>query len=428
MSSRISSKKSLYFVMAVMAALLMPRASFAQLDTKEIRNAIDTAGERSVSSEDAMINGKGGLKTDLKEGLESIIRAADDVEKERDKEESKSSPIPGLRDTYAALPLSFITMDQLDKALMFNRLRELNRVSLGDKGADYMVDTFKSADVDVQYFDIFMRYFCDPEARAGGLENDKMGDKKFKMLNVKRGGKTLSYDVGCGTASNEAVPSRQSVLGDKEMNTSPEASQIISLPLRPDVMFFNASTFPTLPAKNAPAGDKQTNVNRLANVYYGAFALSMRFLLGAPPKAYTPGDGANDKSAYIEAKAQIARQSLASVPFIELFTAQTGTMGPQAAQATASLLREKLGPAIADENIYNRVKNIERRNTISLAEYMDIIMYQLMLSPKYYERINSELNPTELRREAVWLAGMQTALNYQRNRWLEILAALEAVH
>lgn len=118
---------------------------------------------------------------------------------------------------------------------------------------------------------------------------------------------------------------------------------------------------------------------------------------------------------------------MASYPFAIMFAERMGTMGPDAASATAALLRTKLSAATEDEAIFNVIRNIERRNTISQAEYMDIVMYQLPLSPGYYARINDELSPTELRREAVWLTAMQTALNYQRNRWLEILAALEAV-
>jgi len=409
--------------------LLVPGTAQAQQDTTAITGAIHDSAQTSDQKFQLLMDGKGGLKDTLKDGADSIRKTLLQVEKRRLTESSSASPITEVTHTYSALPLAYATMDQAVHDMMYNRMRELNRVSMqGDGGqpkADYLVDSSLDANIDVQYFDIFMRYFCDPNARDNG-KGDAMKGKQFDIQGITQGGKKVSYKVGCGSSDGD-IPSRKSVLGNAA-DTGIEADQIISLPIRPDAMFFSAETFPTRPSNNqAPAEGGETNVNRLANVYYGAFAMSMRFLLGPIPESVDPGTATGGKSAYIDYKANIARKYLATMPFTELFASQLGTMGPLAAKATAQMLNDKLGNAVEDPNIANRIANLKKRNSLSVAEYQDILMNQLMMSPGYYSRINNELSPTELHREMVWLTGMQTALNYQRNHWLEILAALEAV-
>lgn len=409
--------------------LALPGPAMAQEAELAQNRARDNLSQMSTSLMQQLLVGEGGLKDDVNNGLETVAKTILEVRAKEKADQTASAPIYNLMTAYNELPGAFATMDAVRRDIMLNRLRELNRVKMpsGDPRADYLVDSSLSASVNTQYFDIFMRYFCDPMARDND-QGDSMEDKSFEITAPDKNGRPFSYRVGCGSSSTTALPSRQSVLGKDAMNEGPEAEQIISLPVRPDVLFFNATTFPTVPSNNkAPTEDGQTNVNRLANVYYSAFAMAMRFLLGEPPAPVAANSLASDPGAFVAAKAQVARQTLATVPFTELFSAQIGTMGPTAAVATADMLQSKLGPAGEDAVILARIDNIRRRNSISVAEYMDVVAYQLLLSPGYYARINTQLNPTELRREAVWLTGLQTALNYQRNRWLEMLAALEAV-
>jgi hypothetical protein len=102
-------------------------------------------------------------------------------------------------------------------------------------------------------------------------------------------------------------------------------------------------------------------------------------------------------------------------------------MGPNAAKSLAGFMTGKMGKGTEDPAVKAILANLKARQNVSLAEYMNIVMYQLPTSPGYSEYISSTTNTKKLIREEVWLTAMQTALNYQRNRWLEILATLEAV-
>lgn len=351
--------------------------------------------------------------------IELVIQTLVEQEKNQSVRGMKSDPLDEIITTFTALPLSNLAVDQIAQDVMFNRQRELNRIKIEGR-ADYLIDTSLPASVDSQAFDIFMRYFCDPKARGGSN-----ADFKVTRVGVPYGDQVLNYELGCGYTNNGSVPTRHSILGGAEADAGHEAAQVIGLPTRPDALFFEATTFPT--KQEGQQNNDVSNTNRLAQVYYAAFSQSLLFLLGEPPSGAGGGSIAGSPGAYIANQAAVAKKMLASYPFALLFAERMGTMGPDAAQATADLLLSKLGSASEDINILNVVQNIERRNTISQAEYMDIVMYQLPLSPGYYSRINDQLTSEELRREAVWLTAMQTALNYQRNRWLEILAALEAV-
>jgi len=257
-----------------------------------------------------------------------------------------------------------------------------------------------------------MRYFCDPQAST-----ERLKDQKWRLSGVKNKGGTISYDLACGKiiASGDAakLSTRESILGPGN-EKKPEGLQVIGLPLRPADLFFAPTTHPTTPGNNKDA----SNTNKMADVYYGAFAQSLQFLVGRPEGL---------PSSDINTQAKISKQMLASYPFAMLFAERAGTMGPAAAQSIADLITDKLGSGTQDPVIVEHLENLRSRNSISMAEYMDIVAYQLMTSPGYYERISKELTPAQLRREEVWLTAMQTALNYQRNRWLEIQAALEAV-
>lgn len=394
-------------------------AAYAVSGAHEITKEISRSTDRQVDSERLMIERFGTQVTD---SITKVQQTIVDQERAELAKGMKSRPLDEIMTTFMALPLSNATVDQITQDVMFNRQREMNRIKV-DNRADYIVDTSLTSNVDTQAFDIFMRYFCDPKARGGS-----MADVKVSKVGVEYGDQVLNYELGCGYTNNTNIPSRRVFLG-QSADDGPEAAQIIGLPTRPEALFFEATTFPT----NVTGGQQPTeagpsNSNRLAHVYYAAFSQSLLFLLGEPPKAASAtGLAAGSTSGYIGTQSEVAKKMMASYPFALLFAERMGTMGTDAAQATAALLRTKLSAATEDETIFNVIRNIERRNTISQAEYMDVVMYQLPLSPGYYTRINEELNQIELRREAVWLTAMQTALNYQRNRWLEILTALEAV-
>lgn len=406
---------SRFFHGVILSALLTvaPLAAHAA-DAQEVANAVDRSASTLIDSERAIID---QLTKQMETSITGVQQTLVVMQNQQRTDQRSAMPIPEIETTFLAMPMASAIVDQITHEVMFSRQSEMNRVKM-DERADYLLDTTSVQLVNSQAYDIFMRYFCDPKGRNG-----TMADTKEEKVGVKIGKNTFDYDLGCGKTSIKDVPSRHSLLGS-DKDDGPEALAVIGLPTRPDALFFEPTTFPSKSADGkAPTSAGASNTSRLAHIYYAAFNQSLLFLLGEPPSAPQKGVA----SSFITNQGLIARQMMATYPFAILFAERMGTMGPDAAASVANLLRTKLRSATEDQTIFNILENLKRRNTISTAEYMDVVMYQLPLSPGYYTRINEELNPTELRRELVWLTAMQTALNYQRNRWLEILAALEAV-
>jgi hypothetical protein len=359
------------------------------------------------------------------------------------------SPDSPLQSSLTGMPQALMLVDTTTRDLLTNRLLEFNLVSATattGKPADYLIDphmvSVKNAKVTIeapaQVFDIFMRYFCDPKSRGGTMQklNNVPSDKYGTKL-IGCGGIYESDGKGHATNIDPSTPSRDAIFGkepdDPASLTDPVAAyielqrgQIKNLPLRPNALFFDASTFPVNMAKGI--GDGTTNGNPLANVYYGAFAQALHFLIGVPQPAQDLGtiSSVDDQMAFIDKQGLIARQMLASYPFAVLFAERVGSLDANIAQATSQMLIDKIGPlGQKDVILYNRIQNLASRQSLSIAEYMDIVMYQVPMSPGYLNRIN-KLEGADLQREKIWLTAMQTALNYQRNRWLEMLTALEA--
>ena len=326
-----------------------------------------------------------------------------------------------IREVAKSVPGALAFTSNVMNTLMLTRSLELNRVPMPEDKVSYMVDSSWKTPVDVQSFDIFMRFFCDPDSNSG-----RMKDLKVDMvsnpskLDTNEQKKEIEYKLGCGNVEGDSIETRHKILGSDD--TKAANREIIGLPLRVSDMFFAPTTFSTEPnasvAKLPDGSAGDSNTNPMAQVYFGAFAQSLRFLLGSAPTGGTP----------LAQKEAVTRQMLASLPFAILFSERVGSMGTNAAEALAETLSDKLGSSVStDEALANRVDELRRRNSVSIAEYMDIMMYQLPTSPGYYTRINTQLTTKQLVREEVWLTAMQTALNYQRNRWLEILTLLEAV-
>jgi hypothetical protein len=391
---------------------LLPRGAFA--GSQEIIDEMHDAAEKDIQADRLRTD---AVAQDVDQETQKVLQVKTDIFKQEQKDESESAEHTELLPAIDLLPKALAQQDTLINDLMITRYRELNRQPIPTDSSsasttykpEYLVDTSLVTPVDVQAFDIFMRYFCDPNAR-GGL----MKTMQFNLANVLYQQRKTNYTLGCGVVSGASIQTRQSVLGSGD--TSDEAKQIIGLPLRPADLYFNPGTFPTTPGTTAN-GKKTTNTNPLAEVYFAAFAQSLEFLVGEAPAA------SND----LNTQAAISRQMLASYPFAVLFAERAGSMDDVAPQALAGFMMGKLGKGTEDPAIVARLQNLQGRTNVSLAEYMDLIMYQLPLSPGYHAYIENTRNTKKLIREEVWLTAMQTALNYQRNRWLEILATLEAV-
>ncbi|MDB5478502.1 MAG: hypothetical protein JWM96_997 [Alphaproteobacteria bacterium] len=318
-------------------------------------------------------------------------------------------------------PVGLAVSDGIAQYLMSTNMRQLNRVPVTNDVADLYVNGALNADVGIQAFHIYMRYFCDPQSRGGTME-----DKEFVQKHVYYKGAMLDNDItmGCGYVKNSDMPTRATYLAAKA-NNGLEADQIIGLPTRADRLYFNAGTFPTT-AKKEPTDADPTNTNRMAQVYEAAFSQSMLLLLGDPPAAPQSNDLAGDAGTYLENQKQVAVKAAATYPFALAFAEQTGTMGPDAAQAAAFLLRTKLAGATTNPDILAQINSLNQRNSISVAELSKIIDYQLVTSPGYFQRI-STMRPSQLKREAVWLLARQTALRWEQKRWQEISTMLEAM-
>lgn len=402
------SRSKLLAILLCSSLMALPAPAFAGPETVLLGKDIRDATDKVIQDHEMQTT---EIQKSIEENFKRMARSQMMAAK-RQMDENKESISYESLPAIATLPIGISTSDAILEELMKSRLGELNRIPLPDEKAAYLLNTGWTAPVNLQQFDIFMRYFCDPDSNAGKIESTTWALTDIPADNS--GTRKLNYTLGCGYVKGDPIETRETLIGlDKN---SEEAKQLIGLPLRPGDLFFSLTSYPTLPSKYGGSAPS-TETNRAAHVYYGAFFQSLQFLVGS-----APGNGGT-----VEGKAEITRQMLASLPFAILFSERVGTMGPEAAKALSNTLQLKLGPAANEESIAVRMRNIQRRQNISLAEYMDIMMYQVPMSPGYYTRISEEFTPAQLRREEVWLTAMQTALNYQRNRWLEILTSLEAV-
>jgi hypothetical protein len=399
---------------------ISPSATFA--GSSNMTDALEDATSKKAQLDQATAE----KETDaVKEGFRQLKNAMAEDMKQKQREELDTAAIhDGLVPAMNNLSTALTQDENVVKYLMNIRSYELNRIPLAAQPSstlddntivktDYLADTSWDTPIDAQAFDIFMRYFCDPNARGGTMK-----DFSSDQTNVNHGGtSTLTYTLKCGEISTGDLTTRHKLLGSSD-DTTPQAIQVLALPSRPADLFLEPRTFPTTLNSTAVAGAAApTNTNPMSGVYYGAFAASLRFLVGS----YPPGVGG------LGAQQDITRKMLASYPFAVLFAERSGSMGKDAVQALATHLSKEMNAGSStDPAVQAYMADLKGRQNISTAEYMNIVMYQLPTSPGYYTHISEELSQSDLRREEVWLTALQTALGYQRNRWLEILATLEA--
>lgn len=411
------SRGARFFLAATCLSMtLLSSAAFA--DPEIVRAIGETTQEELDRLDDILKQSDSKIDSNF----ESLKKGLVALEAKEQARQTKSAPIYELFTVLSKLPESIALTHEVAREVLSTRRLVLQKVERPDDRPDYLVDTSLESGVDAQSYDIFMRYFCNPEGRGGTLANvtSRKVDRPYN-------GSLINYTLGCGRATGAAIPSRTSILGG-DAHVGIEAAQIIDLPTRPEILIFGAGTFPTrfgdVAAINAPI----SNANRASQLYLGAFEQFLLSVAGSPPDR--PGSSARlagDPSGYLASQRDVTVKMLASYPFALLFAERTGTMGPDVIAHTVNMLKTSLSMGTQSKQIADQIASLSKRQTISMAEYMDIMAYQLPTSPGYYARINNDLTPEELKREAVWLTSIQTALNYQRNRWLEILAALEAV-
>ncbi len=396
------------------------RAQADPISAQQISGAISMAVKEEIQSYEALNK---GLVDGLDRAVEDIKANRILIENAQRLRDAGVAPDDRLLKSLAAAAVGIAGTEIAVRDILQNRLNELNlvRSNTMEPLAPYLVDpTLGSLTTNAQIFEIFMRFFCDPRGRNGTLANVQIETTRYTLgcgAVLSGGGGTTAPAIDTNVLSRDGLFGRTPTGENARMR-----DQLVNLPLRPEAMFFHPETFPVGQA----AG--HTNTNELAPVYYGAFSQAMHFLVGPPPdvpNVAEMGDPAR-QADYINTQAVIARQMMATYPFALLFGERVGMMGTEAAQQIAGVLLERLGNAASDPYLFQRVQEIEARSTISIAEYMDILMYRMPLSPGYLNYISS-LTPAQARREEVWLTALQTAVNYQRNRWLEIQAALEAI-
>lgn len=430
MSRHVFSRFSFLPLAALVIALGCGHAPPA-LAQSAIATHEEMKSQAALAQESSMLTRENffGLQRAFDAAIETVKNALIEQDRQRRADVANVAPIRGIMKSAAALPVSSAFDSQIRADLAKSSQNFFNRVPIAKNAprAPYIVDSSKPSSVSAALFDIFMRFFCNPESMSGELKG-----KTFEIKSVDYGGKTMSYNVGCGHADNASVATRETVLGKDKAHEGIEAEQLIDLPVRVEDLFFSDTTFPVQPSDGKdPMASSATNVNRAADVIFGAYMMALRFLLGEPPPANTMTNLATDKSAAIETKAKIARQALAAMPFNELFAAKIGTMsnnanGTSVVGVLADMLQANMGKATEDPLILARLQNLRKRQNISQAEYWSILM-EMLASPGYLDRLQN-LNETQLSREMLWLQGLNIALNYQQNHWLEMDAALTAVN
>jgi hypothetical protein len=307
-------------------------------------------------------------------------------------------------------------------SIMETRIKQFSGVPLGDVDMKLarMVDTARTLDpVSLQQFSIYMRYFCDPEGR-----NKTMESAKFGLTGVRY--------VGCGKSwiTDEADSARDKIsIVPYNVETAKLLERdIINKPLKVDSLFFAPITYP-VSGDAAADGGGYSNVTPYAKLYFPAIIQSIEFLLGPPENIVNKGDleSSSGKAGYMLSQAKNARKSIATYVFALLSANRVQSMPSSTAKLLADMLHQNLGDAASNKDAVRRIEMLRKQPGVSVAEYMNIMMYELPTSPGYIERVNN-MSPEQLAREKIRLLGMQSALGFENNRWMEILMALEATH
>ncbi len=322
-----------------------------------------------------------------------------------------------MQEALAARMGAMPAVEGFARDIMMTRTKQSNGVPLGNASLAFgqLVDTAVNTNtVTSQQFSRYIRYFCDPRSRMGEIATMEFGrgDDKFS----------------CGSdESNVPESSRAKFAVPAGTNATEQAAQeneVINLPVSPSRLFLEATTYPIAAAD---LGYKATNLNMYAKLWWPAIMQSIEFLVGPPPTRMNTGDlkGANGQREYIARQARATRQSMAAYVFAQLAGERIQSMGPDMAQRMASMLEEYIGNN--DPNIEERIADFRRKPGLSLAEYMHIMMYEIPLSQGFIAKINAPgTTMQELQTKKIELAGLQLAVNYQRNRYMELLMALEA--
>ncbi len=416
MSGRYTPLFSVFFV-ALCSMTLLGSPAIAGQATQAIANALQGAASQTAQEMEASIQAVG-----------DAIEAAADAETKamimlsrKEREASRNVSLdPNLHKSLMGVTQAAITTDMLAKAMQEGRYKELHLIRPTGPMRECLVDSSSgSLANDPANFDVYMKCFCDPMAQGG-----QMGTE---------------FGTVCGSRRIAALgnPGPNPYIVDNDV--ARKNLQLIGLPLKPYLLLFEPTTFPSEPS--SAGSPTQPNTNRAAASIEAAYRYFERLVLGKPPKKLDIGDlqTGSGIASYVSNQGYIARQMLSSAPFSRLFAERVGTMinvgmpgaNPHAAKspaaAAARLLKTNWGALTMDQQVYDIVKQLEEQPTMSMAQYLDIVAYKLPMSPGYLARIN-QLTPSQLVREKLFLMGIQSILKYQINRWMELSVALEAVN
>lgn len=435
----MSYQRSLRFsvISLVVAGFLSPLPVQAQLETQTLVKAMQETAEKT--SQESQANTDRLIKV-MAEAAIKRVDAQIQLEKARTRAALEPAIDMGVMVSLQSVPVASALTALISSSVLESRYKELNLIkqnSVGTLARGLVDSTTGSLANDPANFRVYMDYFCDPRAQDG--EMGKIGDTAAIAANSAYDVKdeTTKYQYKCGVE-------RYKVLGnpgndpDAQTPVAIENYQITGLPLKPQLLFFEPLTFPMKPSSTAT---DESNTNKLSDLAFGAYKYFERLILGKPgdkTKVYnlTTSGG---REAYIADQSRIARQMLASYPFAMLFAERMGTMGGGAAQANsattgalsapqaaAKILRTSWAGVTMDPNIDALIRNLEDQKSMSMAQYMDILMYKMPMSAGYLARIN-QLSPEQLDREEVFLMGLQTVLKYKINRWMEMSTVYAAV-
>lgn len=443
------STRSLFLMALLCGALFAPcaRASDAAA-AMNISTAIQNAATKQNAVQESTSKLLAKELDDVSEELKQTILTATAMELEAMKKVTPDTHSGYALGVLEQMPNALALMNGMVSDLMTTRLNEMNRMAPNAEGsprAAYLIDASQpDQTINAQIFDIFMRYFCDPRARGGTMA--KVGKERgFEVYSVTGNQKQL---LGCGSLpGGDPSMSRDGIFGPEQTSTGGTGAagslmnaqqmvkevsrnQIKNLSIRPADLFFEPITYPVYfsSGKDEDTGDSAdtfSNVNQMGPVYFGAFAQAMQFLIGTPPDALNLGevDTPRERTRYIEAQGQIARKMLATYPFALLYAERMGSIPAGMVGGLYATVSETTD---TDMLSFNKMIDLMNRKNISMAEYMDLVMYRIPMSPGYIKRLQL-MTASDLKREEVWLTAMQNVVNYQRNRWMEILVALEAV-
>ncbi len=355
------------------------------------------------------------ISSAIKEGTDAAVSAINQATAEKIKaSQGEIGIVPNMDEqalranSLSAFAASTITINDI----MVTRTKQLNGVPVGNDptNIEKLVNFSDTSPINAQQFSIYMRYFCDPESRSKTMTNSS--------FNVGNGGV-----LSCGDSNHTTAGSSRKKYGLND--SSPEAREVINLPINPARLFLEPRTYPTADLTLATY-----NTNPMSALYYPAIIQSIEFLTGVPPQPPNKADLETQpgQAAYLETQAANTRKSLASYVFALLAGERVQSMGKDAATLLADQL-EKNMPDLATQNVAmnQRILALRGQAGVSLAEYMKIIMFEVPTSHGYIEAIN-RMSADQLAREKIKLEGLQLAVNYQRNHWMEILAALEATN